>query len=604
MRKKKLLIAAGVVLVGCVGAFAFFSTQKPAPPQVSTTELKQTTLRSTVDASGLVESTDEIKVYAEVTAPIDSVAVKVGDRVAAGDLLCELDATDLRDTLEQKEIALRTGSQSSAQRIASAQKQYENDKGTLESGLNTQVNAAKDQVASAQRALDDAKQQQADAQKRIDQDLNSTMISLNSQLEVAKTALDRAKSAYNTRRDEEGDRYKELKKDVKDQEDLVKARKKVLDQLKAQQLKSPTDPSIAAEIANATARVQEAEETLTEYKKALEDYEADDEGYDASDPTRQSLKQLRQAMEDAQQNYDTAQKNLTAAQNSVTEEMSQYVRAVESAQTTYDNAVRSQKSAETAASQALDTAKDSIESEKLAANTEAQRAEISTLQENIEKCRVTAPAAGTITAVYAEENATVQGLLFIIENTDALQVTVKVKEYDVTSIKEGMKAVITADATGDAEYEGVVQKIAPAAAKSQDGQAATGSDVEFDTEVLVTTADTQLRVGMNAKAKIILEEKADTLAVAYDVLVDDGKGGQEIYTTEKQADGTYTVKAIPVTTGIETDFEVEVSGDGVSAGLPVIADGKSVKVGQTVALAGDTSSSGPESSSVLFGGGA
>lgn len=599
MRKKKLLIAAGVVLVGCAGAFAFFSTQKPAPPQVSTAELTQTTLRSTVDASGLVESTDEVKVYAEVTAPVGSVAVKVGDRVAAGDLLCELDTTDLRNTLEQKEIALRTGSQSSEQRIASAQKQYENDKSTLESGLNTQINTAKDQVAAAQRALDDARQQQADAQKRIDQDLNSTMIGLKSQVEVSKTALDRAKSAYNTRRDEEGDRYKELKEDVKDQEDLVKARKKVLDQLKAQQLKSPNDPSIAAEIVNATARLQEAEETLTEYKKALEDYEADDEGYDPSDPTRQSLKQLRQAMEDAQQNYDTAQKNLTAAQNSVTEEMSQYVRAVDSAQDTYDNAVRAQKSAETAASQALDTAKDGIESEKLAANTEAQRAEISALQENIEKCRVTAPTAGTITAVYAEKNATVQGLLFVIENTDALQVTVKVKEYDVTSIKEGMKAVVTADATGDVEYEGVVQKIAPAAAKGPDGQAVTGGDVEFDTEVLVTTADTQLKVGMNAKAKIILEEKKDILAVAYDALADDGKGGQVLYTAEKQADGTYTVQAVPVTTGIETDFEVEISGDGVSSGMTIIPDGKSVKAGQTVTLAADA-----ESSSVPSGGGA
>ncbi|HBC25976.1 MAG TPA: secretion protein HlyD, partial [Ruminococcaceae bacterium] len=156
-KKKKLLIAAGVIVVGCIGAYLFFSNQKPAPAQVQTAALKPTTLRSTVEASGLVESTDDANVYSEVAAPIKHVAVKAGDHVSAGQLLCELDDKDVQDTLKQKEIALSTGAQASGQKIKSAQKKYDQDRSTLSSGLNTQINTAKDQVVTAQRTLDDAK---------------------------------------------------------------------------------------------------------------------------------------------------------------------------------------------------------------------------------------------------------------------------------------------------------------------------------------------------------------------------------------------------------------------------------------------------------------
>lgn len=568
MKKKKIILLAGVAVVVAVAAFAIFSPKKAQPTAVQTATLSQQTLRSTVEASGNVASTDTVYLYAEVSAPIQSVPVKVGDRVAAGQLLAKLDDTDLHNTLEQKQIALRTGSEASQQRIDSAEKTYNETKNNLDSGLNQQVNAAKDQVETAQRTLDKAIDDRDVNQARVDQDTKNQLVSPQAAVTTAKMSYDRASKAYTNAK-------KEFKDDLDDLKDELKDLKK-----------------------DSTATKEEIEAK----QKEIDDFEENQGIVDDNTGIFTSLKTLKQAYEDAQLSYNNAQKALNAAQieadNAATDKMKTYVKAAEDAQIAYNSAAQALKAAQTAASQALDSAQDAVTAERIAANTESLQEEIRTLNENLEKCTITAPAAGTVTAVYAEENAVANGLLFTIEDTQGLQVKVKIKEYDLPSIKEGMKAVVTADATGDAEYEGVVQRISPAAIGSDSAAAAagaaaaaagTGSNVEFEADVLITTPNTPLRIGMSAKADIITEEKPNVLAVSYDAMTTNDKGETVIYTPQKQKDDTYQAVAVPVKTGLETDFSVEISGDGVTAGMPVISEAKSVSNGLPVTITGGAS---------------
>lgn len=562
MKKKKVIMIAGAAVIGIAAAFAVFSQKGPTPTPVQTETLAEQTLRGTVEASGNVESTDTVYVYAEVSAPIERVPVKVGDKVAAGQLLAQLDDTDIHNTLQQKQIALRTGSQSSQQRIQSAEKAYQDAKNNLDQGLNTQINTAKDQVTNTQRALAKAIDDRDVNQARVDQEMKNQLVSASSKASSAKTAFDRAEKEYNEAKKEFKDELNDLKDELKD-----------LKQSGASQ------------------------DTIDKKQKEIDDFEEDNGFTDENTQQFVSIKKLRQEYEDAELAYKTAQKELNAAtidaQNAATDKMKNYVKAVEDAQLAYDSAVQSLKAAQTAASQSLDSARDAVASEKIAANTEALQAEIKTLNDNLKKCTIAAPAAGTVTAVYAEENATATGLMFTIENTEGLQVKVKVKEYDLPSVKEGMKAVITADATGDVEYEGIVQKIAPAATGS--GSAAAGaagaaaaatnnSNVEFEADVLIQTPNTPLRIGMSAKAKIITQEKAGALAVPYDALTTNQKGETIVYTPKKQPDNTYQAVAIPVKTGLETDLSIEVSGEGLSAGTPVITDAKAMSPGMLIAV--------------------
>lgn len=563
-KKKKIIIAVSIVLVAAIAASTLFSNKGPVAVPVQTVPLAASPLTSTIEASGNVESTTEVKVYAEVTAPIKRVLVKEGDVVAAGDLLAELDSTDLHNNLTQREIALRTGSEASQQRIKLAEKNYADTQKTVSEGTNAQLNAAREQLDSAQRALTTAKENHDIAKARVDQETKDQLIQYRSAVDTAQTAYDRAYRAY-----------KDAKKDVDDQYDDLK------DQIKEKK----------KEISAATD--SETKKLLKEELEALEerrDKFEDENGIVSETGLVTSLKQLRQAHEDAQTALTNAKKNLAAAEtsanNTATDKMREHVRTVENAQIAYDNALRNVKTIETTINQTLENAQESITSEKIAANTEALQAEIKSLRTNVEKCQIKAPSSGTVTAVYAVENSTATGLLFLIENTEALQVTVKVKEYDIPNIKEGMKAIITADATDNTEYEGIVQKVHPAAIRTEATAATNNSNVEFETEILVQTANTPLRIGMSAKAKIVLEEKDSTLAISYDALTTDEQGNTIIYTIKKQADNTYQTVALPVQTGLETDFAVEVSGEGLTAGIPVISDAKSVMPGMLVTVEG------------------
>lgn len=514
-RKKKILIAVAVVVVVAVAATAFLSSKKgSALPTVQCTPLSKTSLSNTVSTTGVVESTDSVKVYTDLNYAVKTLPVKVGDKVNAGDVLCTLDSQDLQDTIAQKKAALSSSAALALQKIQASQKKYSDTSSTLNAGLNAQINAAQDKVTSAKHDLETAQQKQSDAEKHIQENLNTSLITAKNALNSAKLSLDNATKTYN------------------------------------------------------------------DYKKEYKD------DMDGTYEYEYQLSQYRNAMESAQLAYDNAQKNLNAAATSVDEERDQYAKATAAAQTAYDSAVKSLTATQTSVGQDLQTSKDDIITAKLSADDTASVKEVQALQTKLDKCTVKAPDSGTVTAVYAVQNAPANGLLFVIEDTGALKLTVKIKEYDIASVKEGMKAVVRADAISDKEFEGVLQRISPTSLKGTDGKTASSTDAEFEADVLVTSKDTPLRIGMNASADIILQKKDDVFAAPYDAVTTDASGKSIVYTPKAQKDGTYKVEAVSVTTGIETDSQEEISGDGLKEGLQIISDGKQVKPGMTVQVAG------------------
>ena len=517
-RKKKILIAVAVVVVVAVAATAFLSGQKGSKIQsVQCTPLSKTSLSNTVSTTGVVESTDSLKVYTDLNYAVKTLPVKVGDKVSAGDVLCTLDSKDLQDTIAQKKAALSSSAALALQKIQASQKKYNDTSSTLNAGMNAQINAAQDKVTSAKHDLETAQQKQSDAEKHIQENLNTSLINAKNEVNSAKLKLDSATRDYN-----------DVKKHLKDG-----------------------------------------------------DYaETDDEAEE------KYLDPARDALHSAQLAYDNAVKSLNAANTAADEERDQYAKATAAAQTAYDSAVKSLTATQTSVGQDLQTSKDDIITAKLSADDTASVKEVQALQTKLDKCTVKAPNAGTVTAVYAVQNAPANGLLFVIEDTGALKLTVKIKEYDIASVKEGMKAVVRADAISDKEFEGVLQRISPTSLKGTDGKTASSTDAEFEADVLVTSKDTSLRIGMNANADIILQKKDDVFAAPYDAVTTDASGKSIVYTPKAQKDGTYKVEAVSVTTGIETDSQEEISGDGLKEGMQIISDGKQVKPGMTVQVTG------------------
>lgn len=76
---------------------------------------------------------------------------------------------------------------------------------------------------------------------------------------------------------------------------------------------------------------------------------------------------------------------------------------------------------------------------------------------------------------------------------------------------------------------------------------------------------------MNTRLTVLLEEKQDVFGVPYDAVVEKADGSTVVYAAvEQQNSGknsSYVVTEIPVTTGLETDFYIEISGGEVTPGM-------------------------------------
>lgn len=242
----------------------------------------------------------------------------------------------------------------------------------------------------------------------------------------------------------------------------------------------------------------------------------------------------------------------------------------------YDKAVASLKATQAKVAQDLKTAEANLKNAEANHANDSQRIALQKLEKNLADSEIKAPINGTVTAVYAVVGSSGNGLLFVIEDTENLIVTTYVKEYDAAKVHPGQMVTIKSDATGDAVLNGKVTKISPASSKNSAGETNISSTVEFETEVVILEHKSDLKIGMNARLNIILEEKTDVYAVPYDAVTVNDKGQDVIYIITYE-NGQQVINELAVKTGIETDLYTEISGTGLSDGVLVANNAANLK---------------------------
>ena len=105
-RKKKWLIAIGVVLVGAATAGANFYFKRETSTSVTVEALKNRNLTQLVTASGKIQAKRFVNISAVQMGRVTKLAVEEGDRVKAGQLLLEIDPNTLRGTVQRGEAAV------------------------------------------------------------------------------------------------------------------------------------------------------------------------------------------------------------------------------------------------------------------------------------------------------------------------------------------------------------------------------------------------------------------------------------------------------------------------------------------------------------------
>jgi len=99
-----LLVALGLLAAGGFYAWQhFFATQ---PPALLTARVERGDVEETVLASGMLKPSRLVAVGAQVSGRITSVAVALGQKVAAGDLIAEIDSVTQENALKIAEAAL------------------------------------------------------------------------------------------------------------------------------------------------------------------------------------------------------------------------------------------------------------------------------------------------------------------------------------------------------------------------------------------------------------------------------------------------------------------------------------------------------------------
>lgn len=271
-------------------------------------------------------------------------------------------------------------------------------------------------------------------------------------------------------------------------------------------------------------------------------------------------------LKNSQDNYEKIKKLYeTGAVSS--DELSQSESALRRAQISFDNA---QSTLANTQSKNTSTTKTNLEVQKL--TLEKQKKTLS-------DAKIIAPIDGTVTMANAKVNGSANGLLFVIEDTEKLIVSTAIGEYDISLIKLGQEVIIKTDSTGDKQFLGSVSKIAPTAIKDSAGNTASTSNVQFDTEIAMKNADSNIKIGMNVRLTIKLSEKKGVFSAPYDAVVTDADGSQWINvidSTQKDAKTQNNIKKIQVQTGLETDMYVEISSPDLIDGMNVQINPKTI----------------------------
>ena len=566
--KKRWLVLAVVVLAAAGGLLLRKKGANTQTVLASDTQvLSYTDLESSVSATGTVESSDTTKVYSTLAYQVKSVLVEVGDTVQEGDLLAELDAEPIENQIATQQTSMEVASGSAGAQVQSAYDAYENFKQGLDAGLNASLIGAQSQVDTAYDAYVRAQNAYDRYKENVELGENTQVLSVEAQRNSAATALDQAETALDTA----NEAYKVAKDaygtlpELDEQLQEAKRRKQELED--AQERLSVEYVTLVVQI-----------ETLEKQKQTIES---------SFESAKQGRESARQAVEQAQSAYDIAQATYNAAVRGEDQALSDYADAVDSAWRAYQTALTSLDSTKKGTEDQLEAYSDTLASANAGANTAVTQESIRQLNQTLDDTKITAPVSGTVTAVYASVGSSGSGLLFVIEDTDHLVISTSVKGYDLGDVKTGMTVEIKSDATGDSVIPGTLTTIAPTAKKNQLGDTEASNDPSFEAEVSVDSAESGLRIGMEARLSYIIARQAHVLAVPYEAVFTDEAGQSCILVLRTQEKETYLVEKLPVTTGLDDDLDIAVSGTGVEEGLRVITDAKSYLsyIGKTVTLA-------------------
>ncbi len=515
-RKKKMRIAITLVLVIVILAGVLYSQRskkESADAEVKTEKLEKRTIVNSVSGSGKVEAVNSEEVTAGMAGTrIDSIEVQVGDHVEAGQTIAVMDT----------------------------------------SSLSSQVKSLNDEIKDLEKQKADAVKSKKEAEDKAAADAQAA------QVQAAQDAYAREVAA-------------QAQKEANEAE-----KKQTLSALTAQYNALNTQY---------TADNEKLQSMQATYQEKLQD--GADDGADAGADGKKGWKETDA---DAMAYYAL----ILQQQGTVTTELAQLqnlqtsMKAVENADTSVSIPAVSSPQLSLPATGQLNNMNVATSYDSAISTLKEQ---VKSLNRQIANGTIKARTSGTVTEVNAKAGDTYLGTpIASVEGIETLMLTAEVDEYDIPDVSVGMPVKIKTDATRDEELEGEVSFVALKASGSSSssslgalssltggadmsGFTAASSDATYTVHIALKEQNERLRIGMNAKISIITDSVKDAWSVPFESVQTDEDGREYIEVEEeKKVDGkkTTTKRKIPVTTGIEGTYYIQIMSDELKEGMDVI----------------------------------
>ncbi|MEE3379064.1 MAG: efflux RND transporter periplasmic adaptor subunit [Lachnospiraceae bacterium] len=515
-RKKKMRIAITLVLVIVILVGVLYSQRskkESADAEVKTEKLEKRTIVNSVSGSGKVEAVNSEEVTAGMAGTtIDSIEVQVGDHVEAGQTIAVMDT----------------------------------------SSLSSQVKSLNDEIKDLEKQKADAVKSKKEAEDKAAADAQAA------QVQAAQDAYAREVAA-------------QAQKEANEAE-----KKQTLSALTAQYNALNTQY---------TADNEKLQSMQATYQEKLQD--GADDGADAGADGKKGWKETdAEAMEYYAlilQQQGTVTTELAQLQNLQTS-----MKAVENADTSVSIPAVSSPQLSLPATGQLNNMNVATSYDSAISTLKEQ---VKSLNRQIANGTIKARTSGTVTEVNAKAGDTYLGTpIASVEGIETLMLTAEVDEYDIPDVSVGMPVKIKTDATRDEELEGEVSFVALKASGSSSssslgalssltggadmsGFTAASSDATYTVHIALKEQNERLRIGMNAKISIITDSVKDAWSVPFESVQTDEDGREYIEVEEeKKVDGrkTTTKRKIPVTTGIEGTYYIQIMSDELKEGMDVI----------------------------------
>ena len=304
--------------------------------------------------------------------------------------------------------------------------------------------------------------------------------------------------------------------------------------------KANYESNVGGTLENQLQQLQSNVDSLQiQYNDALTSLEQTKELYEMGGTSKQSLDDQQSAVDKLKLQLDSAQEELDLNKNKISEETKKSSQA---------NVNQSQ--ANVAQSQI------SVESAQKAVNDTKVKAEIS----------------GVVTALNISQgsNASAQTAALTISDISRVKVSFSVSEDVINRISVGSKAYVTVSAVSDTPFETTISALSSAA----DSQTKL-----YTVEAYIDNANGQLKPGMFATVKLVVDTKENTISVPLNTVIE--KDDEKYVFT---VDSNNTAHKTTVETGIKNDESIEITsgvnmGDVVViSGQDFLSDGSSVNV--------------------------